>query len=69
LIDEGRTGAIYQCGDVDKLAGLLVQYADPQTLSAMGERSRRKIQPYSPKIAADRLVEAVRLTLKRSHAH
>jgi len=69
LIDEGRTGAIYPCGDVDKLGGLLVQYADAQTLNAMGERSRRKIQPYSPKIAADRLVEAVRLTLKRSHAH
>lgn len=68
LIDEGATGGIYPCGDVDRLAALLHQYGDRQTLRVMGERSRQKIQPYSPKTAADRLVEAVRLTLKKTHA-
>jgi glycosyltransferase involved in cell wall biosynthesis len=66
LIEEGNTGAIYPCGNVERLAALLEQYADRQTLSAMGEWSRGKIRPYSPTTAAQRLVEAVSFTLERN---
>ncbi len=66
LIDEGKTGATFPCGDVDRLAALLKQYADRQVLNAMGERARGKISDYTPTEAAARLVEAVRSTLDKT---
>ena len=68
LIDEGKTGAIYPCGDVERLAALLQQYADRQVLSEMGEHARRKIESYSPETAASRLVEVVQRSLKNRGA-
>lgn len=65
LIDEGKTGAIFPCGDVTRIAELIQQYASPDTLRSMGENARKKIDAYSPSLAAERLVEAVQSTLTR----
>ena len=69
LIEEGQTGATFPCGNVGELAALLKQYADRQVLSAMGECARKKIAAYSPSVAADRLVTAVRSTLTKAGKH
>jgi glycosyltransferase involved in cell wall biosynthesis len=66
LIAEGKTGAVFPCGDVPKLGALLRQYADRQRLSSMGESAREKINGYSPRVAADRLIGAVCSTLTRN---
>jgi glycosyltransferase involved in cell wall biosynthesis len=63
LIDDGSTGAIFPMGDVPRLAALLKQYADRPKLSEMGQYAHRKINRYSPEVAADHLVEAVQKTL------
>ena len=60
LIDQGKTGAVFPCGDVDRFAALLKQYADRNTLRGMGEHAREKIAAYTPAAAAAHLVEAVR---------
>jgi glycosyltransferase involved in cell wall biosynthesis len=60
LIEESGTGVSYPCGDVDRLAALLQQYANRDTLQVMGEYARRKIDAFSPQAAADRLIAAVR---------
>jgi glycosyltransferase involved in cell wall biosynthesis len=69
LIEAGRTGATFPCGDGNTLAALLKQYSDRGQLSAMGQRARMKIERYSPAIAADRLAFAVHSTLTRSRCH
>jgi len=63
LIDQGKTGATFRCGDVDGLAALLKQYADRETLLKMGEQARDKIAAYTPATAAGHLAEAVRISL------
>jgi glycosyltransferase involved in cell wall biosynthesis len=59
LIDPGKTGAVFPCGDVDGLAALMKQYAGRPTLHDMGEHARRKIGAFTPAAAADRLAAAV----------
>jgi len=59
LIDDGKTGAIFRCGDVEQFAAVLKKYADRSTLNDMGESARQKIRDYTPEAAAGRLIEAV----------
>ena len=66
LIDEGRTGASFPCGDVDRLAALMKQYGDRHTLGLMGSHAREKIGSSSPEAAAERLATAVRSILTRN---
>ena len=66
LIDEGRTGAIFPCGDVTTLAALLKRYASRPILKLMGEYARERISAYTPRVAAGRLVEAIQYTVARS---
>jgi len=66
LIDPEKTGAIFPCGDVDRFAALLKQYADRRKLSGMGECAREKIAAYTPAAAAARLAEAVHYALKKT---
>jgi glycosyltransferase involved in cell wall biosynthesis len=48
-IDEGETGYIFPCGNVDALAKILRQsLADPARLAAMGKAARRKMDLFSP---------------------
>jgi glycosyltransferase involved in cell wall biosynthesis len=49
-IDEGETGYIFPCGNVDALAQILSQtLADRARLSAMGQAARRKMESLSPR--------------------
>jgi glycosyltransferase involved in cell wall biosynthesis len=65
LITEGATGVTFPCGDINRLAALLKQYADRRLLTVMGEQARNKIDSYSPRLAADRLVGAVESALMK----
>jgi len=65
VIDRGVTGDIHAMGNVDALAELLVQYADPGRLEAMGRNAKRKIESYSVSAAADALLEAVETVRSR----
>jgi glycosyltransferase involved in cell wall biosynthesis len=48
-IDEGETGYIFPCGNVDALAKILRHsLADPSRLAAMGQAARRKMDGISP---------------------
>ena len=48
-IDEGETGYIFPCGDVNALAEILRRLlADPARLAAMGQAARRKMDSCSP---------------------
>jgi len=48
-IDEGETGYIFRCGDIEGLAALLRgALADPGRLAAMGAAARRKMNSFSP---------------------
>jgi len=48
-IDEGATGYIFPCGNVDALAKILRKtLADPVKLAAMGQAARRKMDLFSP---------------------
>lgn len=50
LIDEGETGYIFRCRDVEGLASLLRNaLADRDHLAAMGKASRRKMDSFSPR--------------------
>jgi len=66
LIDEGKTGALFPCGNVDRLAALLKQYADRDTLRDMGEHAREKMAGYTPAVAAAQFAEAVRISIARA---
>lgn len=59
LIERGVTGDIHAMGDVAALSSLMVQYADPVMLAAMGQNARRKIESYSVPAAASALLDAV----------
>jgi len=49
-IDEGETGYIFRCGDVELLAALLRgALAEPGRLAAMGAAARRKMDFFSPR--------------------
>lgn len=65
LIDAGKTGATFPCGDLERFAALLQQYGDRQTLCAMGEQARQKIAAYTPTSAAAQLAEAVHTVLAK----
>jgi glycosyltransferase involved in cell wall biosynthesis len=48
-IDEGETGYIFPCGNIDALANILRRsLADPQRLTEMGQAARRKMDLFSP---------------------
>jgi glycosyltransferase involved in cell wall biosynthesis len=64
-IDRGVTGDIHAMGNVDALAELMAQYADPAKLAAMGQNAKRKIESYSVPAAADALLDAVEIVRSR----
>ncbi len=61
LILSGQTGTIFPFGDWEQLASLLTEYShQADRLREMGRRARDHIQAYSPRAAADGIVQAVR---------
>jgi len=60
LIENGRTGFVYPCGDVDALAAVLRQALDNRgQLSAMGRAARTRMESWSPRENIDAAVEAI----------
>jgi glycosyltransferase involved in cell wall biosynthesis len=59
VIERGVTGDIHPAGNVDALANLMTQYAQPARLAAMGENARRKIDRFSVPAAANALMSAL----------
>ena len=60
LIDHGRTGFVYPCGDIDALAAILRQALENRAhLSAMGSATRARMESWSPRENIDAAVEAI----------
>lgn len=66
LIDEGRTGWSFPFGEWDKLTDLLVTLsASPQEVRSLTQNCRQKISNYTPKAAANGIVDAVLNVLRK----
>ena len=60
LIEHGRTGFVYPCGDTDALAAILRQALQNRgQLSAMGGAARARMESWSPRENIDAAVEAI----------
>ena len=58
LVDEGRTGHAFDCGDVAGLSRLVAALAaDPARVRAMGDAASAHIEAYSVEAAADGVLE------------
>jgi glycosyltransferase involved in cell wall biosynthesis len=67
LVEDGRTGFKYPCGDVDALASLLARcLADRKLLDEMGAAARLRMQSWSPRENADATIRGVAKAV-RSH--
>jgi glycosyltransferase involved in cell wall biosynthesis len=66
LIEEGVTGAIFPCGDVDALAGRLVAFAsDRDRLARMGQRAKELIKDYSVEHAVEGTLAAINYVISQ----
>ena len=60
LIEHGRTGFVYPCGDIDALAAVLRQAAENRgRLSEMGVAARARMESWSPRQNIDAAVDAI----------
>jgi len=66
LIESGRTGFVYRCGDVSELASLLrrVSTHDPP-LSELGRAARARMQSWSPRENIEATVNAITKAVSR----
>jgi glycosyltransferase involved in cell wall biosynthesis len=66
LIVPGETGAVFPCGDVEALAGLVRRFAaDPDALRGMGHSAQELIQAYSVDKLVSGTLAALRLVCGR----
>jgi glycosyltransferase involved in cell wall biosynthesis len=66
LIDHGRTGFVYPCGDIGALAAILGQALENRArLSAMGSAARARMESWSPRENIDATVEAISRAVTR----
>lgn len=60
LVESGKTGFVYPCGNVDALAAILKDSLNNrETLKQMGEAARQRMETWSPRENVDGLVQAV----------
>jgi len=60
LIQEGETGFVYACRDIDALAKLLhATLSNPEVLRRYGEASKKRIDEWSPQAYVDSVVHGV----------
>jgi glycosyltransferase involved in cell wall biosynthesis len=60
LIEHGRTGYVFPCGDIDALASILRgAFEQPNALNEMGQLARARMDSWSPRQNIDATVEAV----------
>lgn len=68
LVKEGRTGSVFQCGDVDALAGKLLELScDPARLAGMGAQASEHINQYSVEQAVAGTMGAIDFVLQGKH--
>jgi glycosyltransferase involved in cell wall biosynthesis len=66
LIEHGRTGFVYPCGDIEALAAILGQALENRApLSAMGAAARARMESWSPRENIDATVAAVARGVER----
>jgi glycosyltransferase involved in cell wall biosynthesis len=66
LIEHGRTGFVYPCGDIDALAGILGQALENRSrLSEIGRRARARMESWSPRENIDATAEAISRAVTR----
>jgi len=66
LVEWGKTGFIYQCGDVDELARILrTVLLDPKLLASLGEAAKRQMESWSPRENLEALVDGIQRAVKR----
>jgi len=60
LVEDGKTGYVYPCGDVAALARILrAVLPDRLLLKAMGEQARKRLTSWSPRDNAEATILAV----------
>jgi glycosyltransferase involved in cell wall biosynthesis len=60
LVADGVTGRVFPFGDVEALAGVLLEAAaDPDRRAEMGSRARRRVEAYSAERAVEGTLDAV----------
>lgn len=66
LVQEGETGFVYPCGDVQALAKIFREVLpDRERLKRMGEAARKRMKTWSPKENVEALVQAVEKAVQR----
>jgi glycosyltransferase involved in cell wall biosynthesis len=60
LVREGRTGYVFPCGDVEKLAACMKRFLnDPGSAAAMGEEAKKLVSGFSAENAAQGILRAM----------
>ena len=60
LVEDGTTGYVYHCGDVDALAAILGKVLhDRELCEQMGRQARERMKTWSPRVNADATIRAV----------
>lgn len=67
LVEDGKTGFTYPCGDVVALSEILSRVLpDRELLSRMGQHSRTRMKTWSPRDNADATIQAVEQAIRGS---
>lgn len=67
LVENGTTGSVYPCGDVNALAIILRQILpDRGLLKSMGQQARARMETWSPRENAEATIRAVEKTMANS---
>ncbi len=66
LVEKGRTGFVYPCGDIDALAAVLQQAVNEGAkLPELGRAARARMDSWSPRENIDKTIAAVRRAVAR----
>ena len=67
LIEDGVTGYIFPCGDIESLAGRMAELAaDKNKLKDMGKRAYERIQNFSVVKAVEGTLQAIQFARKKN---
>jgi len=64
LVQDGKTGFVYPCGDLEALAQRLQLLSDRERLQQMGEAARDRLKTWSPKENVEAQLHAIEFVLK-----
>ena len=66
LVEAGKTGFIYRCGDVQALAGVLRNVlADRARLAEISAAARQRMETWSPRENLEAMVDAIERAVRR----